>query len=268
VIGVLKPTLQHDLGWNEIDYSNIVFWFQLAYAAGYLFGGRLMDRIGLRLGYALAIAVWSLAAIGHGFALTVKQFSMARFGLGLAEGGNFPAAIKTVSEWFPKKERALATGLFNAGCNIGAIFTPLVVPWITIHLGWPAAFLMTGSLGFACVVAWMVIYRAPHEHPNLSADELAYINADPPEGATEKIAWADLLRYRVTWAFVIGMACSSPIWWFYLYWAPGFLHDKYGVDLIHMGLPLATIYLSYGLPHDFAIGCTDLPVPCVIAGGA
>jgi ACS family hexuronate transporter-like MFS transporter len=242
VIGVLKPTLQHDLGWNEIDYSNIVFWFQLAYAGGYLFGGRLMDRIGLRLGYALAIAIWSLAAIGHGFALTVKQFSMARFGLGLAEGGNFPAAIKTVSEWFPKKERALATGLFNAGCNVGAILTPLIVPWIAINIGWPAAFFLTGALGLICVVAWMVIYRRPMEHPNLSGKELAYIQSDEPDPVVQ-IGWLDLLRYRATWAFIVGMFLSAPIWWFYLYWIPDFLFKRHHVDLIHMGLPLVAIYL-------------------------
>ena len=243
VIGVLKPTLKDDLGWSEIDFSNIVFWFQVSYAAGYLFAGRLIDRIGLRIGYSLAIGLWSLAAMSHAFARAVWQFSAARFGLGLAEGGNFPAAIKTITEWFPKKERAFATGLFNAGCNIGAILTPLTVPWIVKYMGWPAAFLITGALGFICLLGWMVIYRPPHEHPNLSSEELAYINADPAEATDAKVAWADLLRYRVTWAFIIGMACSSPIWWFYLYWVPGFLHDKYGVDLINMGLPLATIYL-------------------------
>src|SRR5438876_157443 len=198
VIGVLKPTLQKDLSWTEIDYANIVFWFQVAYAAGYLFAGRLMDRIGLRVGYTLAILLWSVAAMGHAFARTVFTFATARFGLGLAEGGNFPAAIKTVSEWFPRKERAFATGLFNAGCNLGAIITPLVVPWITITLGWPAAFLMTGSLGLICMVAWMVIYRPPEVHPNLSGAELAYIRSDPPDPQT-RIPWASLLGYRITW---------------------------------------------------------------------
>jgi ACS family hexuronate transporter-like MFS transporter len=243
VIGVLKPTLQRDLGWNEIDYSNIVFWFQVAYAAGYLFGGRLMDAIGLRIGYALAIAVWSIAAFSHGFARSVLGFSAARFGLGLAEGGNFPAAIKTVGEWFPKKERALATGLFNAGCNIGAIATPLLVPWIAVRLGWPSAFYLTGALGSICVVAWIFAYRPPKDHPNLSAGELAYIQSDPPDPPAASIPWAQLLTYRATWAFIIGMALSSPIWWFYLYWIPDFLFKRHNVDLIHMGAPLVTIYL-------------------------
>jgi ACS family hexuronate transporter-like MFS transporter len=242
VIGVLKPLLSKDLGWNEIDYSNIVFWFQVAYAGGYLFGGRLMDKAGLRIGYALAIAVWSVAAMGHGFARTVMHFCMARFGLGLAEGGNFPAAIKTVSEWFPKKERALATGIFNAGCNVGAILTPLAVPWIALNAGWPAAFLITGSLGLICVIAWMVLYRPPHEHPNLTSAELAYIQSDPPD-PVERIPWAQLLGYRATWAFIVGMFLSAPIWWFYLYWVPDFLFTRHNVNLMSMGLPLVTIYL-------------------------
>ena len=242
VIGVLKTTLQHDLGWNEIDYSNVVFWFTCAYAAGYLFGGRLMDLIGLRIGYALAIALWSIAAMGHAFARSVLQFSTARSALGLAEGANFPAAVKTVGEWFPRSERALATGLFNAGCNIGAVLTPLVVPWIVAHLGWRAAFLITGSLGFICVVAWMVVYRPPEQHPNLSPTELAHIRSDPPDPPVN-IPWAELLGYRATWAFIVGMALTSPIWWFYLYWIPDYLQKQHGLDLFHVGPPLVTIYL-------------------------
>ena len=242
VIGVLKPTLQKDLGWSEIDYSNIVFWFQVAYAGGYLFAGRLMDRIGLRIGYTLAIFLWSIAAMSHAFARTVFGFSAARFGLGLAEGGNFPAAIKAISEWFPKKERAFATGLFNAGCNVGAIITPLAVPYITVTIGWPAAFLMTGAIGFVCMVAWMLIYRPPEKHPNLSTAELDYIRSDPPDPPAP-IAWLELLRYRSTWAFVVGQSMSSPFWWFYLFWIPGFLSDRYGINLLQMGPPLVMIYL-------------------------
>lgn len=242
VIAVLKPTLQHDLGWNEIDYSNVVFWFTCAYAGGYLFGGRLMDLIGLRVGYALAIGLWSIAAMAHAFARNVVQFSAARFALGFAEGGNFPAAVKTVGEWFPRSERALATGLFNAGCNIGAVLTPLIVPWIVVNMGWPAAFLITGSLGFVCVVAWMVVYRPPEQHSNLSAAELEHIRSDPPDPPVQ-IPWGELLGYRATWAFIAGMALTSPIWWFYLYWVPGFLYKQHGVDLIHLGPPLVTIYL-------------------------
>ncbi|HEY7091416.1 MAG TPA: MFS transporter, partial [Tepidisphaeraceae bacterium] len=185
IIGVLKPTLKHELGWNEIDYSNIVFWFQLAYAGGYLLAGRLMDVIGVRVGYAMSVALWSVAALLHSVARSVGAFSAARLGLGLAEGGNFPAAVKTVSEWFPKKERALATGLFNSGSNIGAIVTPLTMPWITVHWGWPAAFIISGSLGFLWLVAWLTLYRPPGEHPRLSSEELAYIRRDPPEPHVE-----------------------------------------------------------------------------------
>jgi ACS family hexuronate transporter-like MFS transporter len=242
VIGVLKPTLQQELHWSETDYSNIVFWFQVAYAGGYLFAGRLIDRIGLRIGYTAAIFLWSIAAMSHAVVRSVIGFSTARFGLGLAEGGNFPAAIKAVSEWFPKKERAFATGLFNAGCNVGAIITPLLVPWITVTIGWQWAFLMTGAIGFVCVIAWVLIYRPPEAHPNLSADELAYIQSDPPDPPSE-ISWSALLGYRSTWAFIVGQSMSSPFWWFYLFWIPGFLHDRYGVNLLQMGPPLVVIYL-------------------------
>jgi ACS family hexuronate transporter-like MFS transporter len=242
VIAVLKPTLQQSLHWSEIDYSNIVFWFQVAYAAGYLFGGKLMDAIGLRVGYAVAIFLWSVAAVGHGFARTVSNFCLARFGLGLAEGANFPAAIKTVSQWFPIKERALATGLFNAGCNIGAILTPLAVPWLATRFGWPTAFYMTGSLGLLCVIAWIAIYRPPRDNSRLSSAELSYIESDAPK-TSESIPWTNLLGYRVTWAFIIAMVLTSPIWWFYLYWIPDFLYKRHHVDLIQMGPPLVTIYL-------------------------
>jgi ACS family hexuronate transporter-like MFS transporter len=242
VLSVLKPTLQHDLGWNEIDYSNIIFWFQVAYACGYLFAGRLMDLVGLRLGYTLAILFWSVAAMGHGLARTVRQFAAMRFGLGLAEGSNFPAAVKAVSEWFPKKERAFATGLFNAGTNVGAILTPLVVPWIVVKLGWPWAFGLTGALGMLGGLAWLIIYRRPERHPWLSRAEMVLIRSDPPDPIAA-IPWARLLEYPTTWAFVIGMAMTSPIWWFYLYWVPGFLFDRYHVDLIHIGPPLVTIYI-------------------------
>jgi len=186
VIGVLKPTLRKELGWNEIDFSNVIFWFQVAYAAGYLFGGRFMDWIGVRLGYALAVIFWSAAAMAHALARTVFGFSVARFGLGLAEGGNFPAAIKTVSEWFPIKERALATGILNAGSSVGAIATPLLVPWITLWLGWRAVFILTAPLGFAWAVAWLLLYRKPDQHPRLTKQELAHIRGDAAESSQEQ----------------------------------------------------------------------------------
>jgi ACS family hexuronate transporter-like MFS transporter len=242
VIGLLKPTLETSLGWNEIDYGHIVFAFSAAYALGYLVAGRVMDRIGVRLGFSLAVAVWSLAAAAHGLARSVFGFGSARAALGLAEGGNFPAAIKTIRQWFPKRERALATGIFNAGSNVGAVVTPLIVPWITVHWGWPAAFYVTGGLGFLWLLLWIPSYARPEQHARVSPAELAYIHSDPPDPAVT-IAWLELLKHRQTWAFVIGMFITSPIWWFYLYWVPDFLHHRHGVNLMAIGPPLITIYL-------------------------
>ncbi|MFB3787601.1 MAG: MFS transporter [bacterium] len=242
IIGVLKPEIQTELGWSEIEFSNIVFSFQLAYAMGYAFGGRLMDLIGVRAGYALAVLLWSLAAMAHGWARTVSHFCGARFVLGLAEGGNFPAAVKTTGDWFPKSERAFATGLFNAGSNVGALITPLIVPWITIRYGWPTAFFVTGSLGLFWVALWLWLYYPPERHPRLSPQEMAHIRSDPPDPPTQ-LSWPALLRHRQTWAFMAGMFMTSPIWWFYLYWIPDFLHKQYGLDLIHLGPPLVVIYL-------------------------
>ncbi len=242
VLGVLKPVLSKDLNWSQEDFATVVFWFQAAYAIGYALGGRVMDWIGVRVGYGLAVVFWSLAATGHALARSLTAFSMARFGLGLAEGGNFPAAIKTVSEWFPKKERALATGIFNAGSNVGALVTPVVVPWITLTWGWPQAFFVTGALGFLWVFAWFLVYRQPAEHPRLSRSELEYIRSDPPDPEV-KIPWLELLRHKQTWAFIVGTFMTSPIWWFYLYWMPGFLNERHGVNLVDIGPPLVVIYL-------------------------
>jgi ACS family hexuronate transporter-like MFS transporter len=172
----------------------------------------------------------------------VLGFSFMRASLGLSEGGNFPASVKSVSEWFPRKERALATGLFNAGSNVGALLTPLIVPWITIEFGWPAAFLVTGSLGFLWLLAWLVTYHHPEQHPKVSKQELAYIRSDPPDPAV-RLSWLALLRYRPTWAFAVGMFMTSPIWWFYLYWVPSFLNKRHHVDLLDLGPPLVVIYL-------------------------
>ena len=242
VIGLLKPTLMTDLHWSEIDFSNIQAAFTAAYAIGYAGGGWFMDRVGVRFGYAAAVLGWSLAAMGHTLARTAMSFSAARFGLGLAEGGNFPAAIKTVSEWFPKKERALVTGIFNSGCNIAVMLTPLFVPLIADNWGWPYAFLVTGALGLVWIVAWSIMYRSPQEHPRVSRAELELIQNDPPDPVV-KISWLELLRYRQTWAFTAGIVLVSPVWWFYLFWVPGFLHDKYGLNLKDFGPPLVTIYL-------------------------
>ena len=242
VIGILKPELQGSLGWSQTDFAAIVFWFQVAYAAGFLFSGRLADRIGCRVGLALAVAAWSLAEIGHAMVRTVAGFAFARFALGLAEGGNFPASIKSVSDWFPKKERALATGLFNSGSNVGGLVAPLLVPWISLHYGWPAAFVVTGGLGFIWLVFWMLFYDHPQRHPRLGEAERAYITSDPPDPPVQ-VPWLRLLAHRQTWAFCTGMFMTAPVFWFYLYWTPGFLHERYGLNMEHLGLPLVVISL-------------------------
>jgi MFS transporter, ACS family, hexuronate transporter len=242
VIGILKTTLQQGGIWTEVGYSWVVFSFQAAYAIGLLGVGRLIDRIGTRKGFSLAIIFWSVAAMGHALARGVVGFGIARFFLGLGEAGNFPAAIKTVAEWFPKKERALATGIFNSGTNIGALVTPLVVPVITIWWGWRAAFIITGAIGFIWLVAWLALYRRPEEHPRLSKSELEYIQSDPADPVV-KVPWARLLPHRQTWAFAIGKFMTDPIWWVYLFWLPDFLHKRHGLGLKDFGLPLVIVYL-------------------------
>ncbi|HZR59289.1 MAG TPA: MFS transporter [Terriglobales bacterium] len=242
VLGVLKTVLQHDFHWNEIDYSNLIFAFQAAYAVGMVIVGRLIDRIGTRVGYALTMVFWSLASMGHAIGSSFANFIIARSALGFGEAGVFPASIKTVAEWFPKKERALATGIFNAGTNIGAIITPLVVPWITIHWGWRSAFLFTGALGFVWLIFWLLLYRKPEEHPRLSKAELEYIRSDPSMPIA-KIKWLSLIPHRQTWAFVAGKFMIDPIWWFYLFWVPDFLQRTHGVAFIRIGIPILVIYL-------------------------
>jgi MFS transporter, ACS family, hexuronate transporter len=204
--------------------------------------GRLVDRLGTRLGYALAMAFWSLASMGHAMGSSFSSFVIARSALGFGEAGVFPASIKTVAEWFPKKERALATGIFNAGTNAGAIVTPLVVPWITLHWGWRWAFVITGALGFVWLVFWLLLYRKPEEHSRVSKAELAYIRSDPPE-PIRTIKWISLFPHRQTWAFVMGKFMIDPIWWFYLFWVPDFLQRRHGLALIKIGLPIMVIYL-------------------------
>jgi ACS family hexuronate transporter-like MFS transporter len=242
VIGILKPTLQDFYQWSEIDYSNIVFAFTAAYAIGLLVVGRIMDWLGVRKGFSLAVVVWSLAAMGHALARSVFGFGAARFALGIGESGSFPASIKAVAEWFPRKERALATGIFNAGTNIGAVVAPLVVPWITVAYGWRWAFVATGALGFIWVIAWLAMYASPQNQPRLSRRELEYIQSDaePPQA---KIAWRTLIPHRQTWAFATGKFLTDPIWWVYLYWVPDFLHKSHGLSLTQIGGPVITIYL-------------------------
>lgn len=268
VIGILKPTLATEFGWqDERIYSAIVFSFQLAYAIGLLLAGRIMDRFGTWLGFTLAVVIWSLAAIGHamaswfswlklptlmldattGFSIVLLTggaagFALMRFLLGLGEAGNFPASIKTVAEWFPKSERALATGIFNAGTNVGVLAAALIVPFVTLHYGWRMAFIVTGFIGFFWLIFWLWLYRSPEQHPRLSADELAYIHSDPPEPTT-RIPWARVFPHRQTWAFAVGKFMTDPIWWVYLFWLPDFLNRRHGIDLKTIGLPLIIVYL-------------------------
>jgi ACS family hexuronate transporter-like MFS transporter len=242
VLGVLKTTLQHDLGWNEIDYSNVVFAFQFAYALGMLAVGRLIDRLGTRRGYSVAMIFWSLASMAHGIAHSLVSFIFVRSALGFGEAGVFPASIKCVTEWFPRKERALAIGIFNAGTNVGAILTPLIVPWITIHFGWRWAFVLTGVSGFVWLIFWLALYRKPEEHSRCSKAELAYIQSDPPN-SSEKPSWGKLFPHRQTWAFATGKFLTDPIWWFYLFWIPDFLQREHGLQLTQIGIPIVVIYV-------------------------
>ena len=242
VLGVLKTTLQHNFGWNEIDYGNLVFAFQAAYAAGLLIVGRLVDKLGVRLGYALTMVFWSLASMGHAAATSLASFTIARSALGFGEAGVFPASIKAVAEWFPKKERSLAIGIFNAGTNAGAIVTPLVVPWITIHWGWRWAFLITGGIGFVWLVLWLLFYRKPEEHPRVSTEELDYIRSDPQEPAG-KVKWLSLISYRQAWAFATAKFLTDPIWYLYLFWIPDFLQRKHALALTQIGVPIMVIYV-------------------------
>ncbi len=242
VIATLKDTLQTAGVWNEIGYSWVVFAFQTAYAIGLLVAGRVMDWLGTRKGFSLSVLVWSLAAMGHALVTTVIGFSIARFALGLGEAGNFPACIKTVAEWFPKRERALATGIFNAGTNIGVLVAAVSVPFLTLNFGWRWTFIVTGLTGFVWIALWLAMYRRPEEHPRLSARELDYIRSDPQTGEAH-IPWRRLLPYRQTWAFAIGKFMTDPIWWIYLFWLPDFLKKSYGIDLKNIGLPLIVVYL-------------------------
>ncbi len=242
VLGLLAPILEKEIGWNELEYGYIVTAFQAAYAIGLLLVGRFMDVVGTKIGYALAMTVWSAAAMAHALARSAFGFGVARFALGLGEAGNFPAAIKTVAEWFPKKERALATGIFNAGSNVGAIVAPLVVPWLTMTYGWYEAFIVTGAIGFVWPIFWFLLYEVPQRHKRLSRAEFDYIQSDPAE-STEKVRWLSLMNHRQTWAFAIAKFLTDPVWWFYLYWVPKFLNKSYGLTLEGLALPVIIIYL-------------------------
>jgi MFS transporter, ACS family, hexuronate transporter len=248
IIGVLKPTLQLEFGWTESSYGDVVFWFQAAYALGYLGFGRVIDKIGARLGYACVVALWTAAHIAHALVGSVGGFIAVRFALGLGESGNFPAGLKAIAEWFPRQERALATGIFVAGSNVGAIITPLIVPFITYRWGWRAAFIVTGSFSLIWLLFWLKIYRRPQEHPKLSAGELAFIESDSFTGpdaarAVAKFTWRALLLIPETWAYAIGRFLIDPIWWMFLFWLPDFFAKRYNLDLEHFGPPLVVVYL-------------------------
>jgi ACS family hexuronate transporter-like MFS transporter len=248
IIGVLKPTLQLEFGWTESSYGDLVFWFQAAYALGYLGFGRVIDKIGARLGYAAVVTLWTAAHIAHALVSSIGGFIAVRFALGLGESGNFPAGLKAIAEWFPKQERALATGIFVAGTNVGAIITPLIVPFITYRWGWRAAFIVTGSFSLVWLVLWLKIYRRPHEHSKVSAGELAFINSDssvnvgPPRAVTD-MTWRTLLRVPETWAYALARFLIDPIWWMFLFWLPDFFAKRYSLDLGHFGPPLVVVYL-------------------------
>src|SRR5436309_1418125 len=243
VLGILAPTLQRTLHWSESDYGDIVSWFSFAYAFGFLGAGRIIDWIGVRRGLATAVVAWSVAAIGHAFARTAAGFSLARAALGVSESAIFPGSSKAVAEWFPQRERALATGIFNAGTNTGAILTPLLVPWIALKWGWQWAFVATGGLGIVWLLLWLAVYRSPGTNPRVTSDELAHIRSDPPDPENTRVPWIRLLSYRQTWAIAAGKFLADPIWWFYLYWLPKFLDPTYGIKLAQVALPLIVIYL-------------------------
>ncbi|RFM28602.1 MFS transporter [Deminuibacter soli] len=245
VISLLKPYLTDEFKWNAGDYANIEIAFKITYALGLFMAGRVIDRTGTKLGYALSLILWSLSAIGHAFVTSTGGFIVARAFLGISEAGNFPAAIKTVAEWFPKKERAFATGIFNSGSNIGAIIAPLTVPFIAKVWNWRWAFGITGAVGFIWLIFWYLLYEIPSKHKRVTPAELEYINSDKDEEKTEvkeKVPWGVLLRFRQTWAFVLGKFLTDPIWWFYLFWLPDFLEKQYGLKNTAIALPVALVY--------------------------
>jgi ACS family hexuronate transporter-like MFS transporter len=248
VISLLKSTLTTEMHWDDGDYANVEIAFKIAYAVGLLLAGRVIDKLGTKIGYALSTALWSVAAVAHAFATSVFGFGVARAALGVTEAGNFPAAIKTVAEWFPKKERALATGIFNSGANIGAILAPASVPFIAERMGWQWAFIITGALGFLWLILWFLYYEVPMKQKKLSKAEFEYIHSDKDEAPVvndatgAKVSWIKLLTFRQTWAFAIGKLLTDPIWWFYLFWLPDFLESQYGLKGTQVSLPVAMVY--------------------------
>ncbi len=255
VISLLKPELEVTFNWTESDYADIVIAFQLAYAIGMLLAGRLIDKVGTKIGYAVSLVLWSIASIAHAAVRGTFGFVIARSFLGISEAGNFPAAIKTTAEWFPKKERALATGIFNSGANVGAILAPLTVPFIAAKYGWREAFIITGAFGFIWLIFWFIFYEIPSKQKRLKKAEFDYIHSDLDEQEavvaieegvaqeeTKRVPWLTLLKYNQTWAFVLGKFLTDPVWWFYLFWLPAFLLSEYGITGTGIAMPVALVY--------------------------
>lgn len=242
VIGYLEKYLETAVGWNSIQYGYMTAAFQAAYAIGLVVAGRLTDTIGTRKGFAFAMLLWSVAAMLPGVAWSALTFGIALFILGLGESANFPACIKTVAEWFPKRERALATGVFNSGANLGNIVVPLVVPALTYAFGWRGAFFVTGATGFVWLGLWLWLYSKPEEHRRLSPRELAYIQSDREE-TTAGVPWRRLFPQKETWAFALGKFLTDPIWWFYLFWLPRYLQGTYHLNLTQSEAPVVAVYI-------------------------
>jgi MFS transporter, ACS family, hexuronate transporter len=249
VISLLKPALTEEFNWNDGDYANIEIAFKVSYAIGLLGAGRLIDKLGTKIGYFLFTLLWSIASVCHAFAKSVLGFGIARSLLGITESGNFPAAVKTVAEWFPPQERALATGIFNSGANIGAIAAPLTVPWINEHLGWQWAFVITGATGFVWLLFWLILYEVPQKSRKLSLNELKYISEDsiapdvPAKNSfSAKKKWLQLLKLKAVWGFAIGKFLTDPVWWFYLFWLPDFLNSQYQLKGTAIAWPVAVVY--------------------------
>jgi len=243
VLGILAPQLQVQFGWSEADYGYIIMAFQAAYAIGLLSMGALLDKIGTRLGFVISVTLLSLSGMFHAALSSVIAFASARFALGIGASANFPAAIKTIAEWFPKKERAFATGLFNAGSNVGAILTPLIIPLVAVNFGWKWAFISAGILGFLWLIFWILIYNKPDESKKLSEYEYRYILQDENESETKKLPWKSIISYKQTWGICLARFLTDPIWWFFLFWLPKYLNSTYNIDLLHIGLPLIVVYV-------------------------
>lgn len=242
ILSLVKPLLDAELGWSNEQFGAVNSAFQAAYAVGLLGFGRMVDRFGARWGYAVSIASWSLAAMAHALAGSIAGFRWARVALGLTEAGNFPAAIKAVAEWFPRRERAFATTLFNSGANVGAIVAPAIVPWLAAAWGWRAVFLAAGFVGFVWLAFWWSLYDSPLRHARVGADELAHIRSDAAEQAGAAVTWRQLLAIRQTWSFILAKFLTDPVWWFFLIWLPDYFNKTQGLEMKRLGLPLVSIY--------------------------